>query len=294
VDVLSQTDVWAVGGSWTDYPEYLPEGNIIHFDGASWTDASVTVETYVTLNGVDIVSPTDGWIVGDGGAILRYTGSEWDQFTSPVSTDLQDVHMVSPTDGWAVGGGGTILRFDGDAWSTASSPTTANLYKIQMLSPSTGWILGRVGGATVFLRYESAAWVINQLIEDVSLRSFDMLSDSEGWAVGSDGAIFQYDGDAWSESSSPTSWDLNVVRFTPHGDGWIMGYSSHSGRSQVLHWNGVFWDTAAKPTLGENLQAIAFTQDGADVAGWAVGSDLWTFGSLSPYRIYLPLTLHNH
>lgn len=184
VDILSSTDVWAVGG-WSDFLGYAQDENIIHFDGTVWTDFSVS---NVGLNGIDMVSSDDGWAVGS--TILHYDG-EWHDVGNPTAKTLQDISMLSSTEGWAVGSDGTILHYNGSIWATVSSPTTADFYGIEMLS-STGWILGHVSNATVFLKYDGATWSIEQLVQDVSLSSFDMLTETSGWAVGDDGNIFQY------------------------------------------------------------------------------------------------------
>ncbi len=60
VDIVSPTDVWAVGG----------QGIALHYTGSVWTYAQTPVT--VTLNGVSFVDAQNGWAVGDGGFIIRY------------------------------------------------------------------------------------------------------------------------------------------------------------------------------------------------------------------------------
>jgi photosystem II stability/assembly factor-like uncharacterized protein len=59
-----------------------------------------------------MVSPTDGWAVGEAGTILHYRDGSWSTVSSPIKL-LFSVAMISPTDGWAVGGSGTILHYSG-------------------------------------------------------------------------------------------------------------------------------------------------------------------------------------
>ena len=90
-----------------------------------------------------MVTPSDGWIVGDGGVILHYSGGTWNSYTSPTTTDLNSVFMVSSTEGWAVGLNGLILHYSEGSWSIhALSPTTNYLYSIQMLNSNEGWAVG--------------------------------------------------------------------------------------------------------------------------------------------------------
>lgn len=61
----SASDVWAVGD----------HGTILHYDGASWTHASVALPAgdEPNLNGVWGSGPNDVWVVGDG-IFLHFTG----------------------------------------------------------------------------------------------------------------------------------------------------------------------------------------------------------------------------
>ena len=74
----------------------------------------------LSLSSAAMVSPTDGWAVGEGGIILHWNGSVWSQVTSPITGWLLSVAMVSTTDGWAIGEGGVILHWNGGTWSTPS------------------------------------------------------------------------------------------------------------------------------------------------------------------------------
>ncbi len=66
-----------------------------------------------------MVSPSDGWAVGGGGAncpsqpsvLLHWNGTTWNEIPSPVSQTLNSVAMISADEGWAVGEAGTILHY---------------------------------------------------------------------------------------------------------------------------------------------------------------------------------------
>jgi photosystem II stability/assembly factor-like uncharacterized protein len=111
---------------------------------APTSDDYEAVAIDATTNG----SSTDGWIVGSNGALLRFGGTNWTQFTStpPTTNDLLSVSMISPTAGWAVGTVGTIVQWDGTTWSLASSPVTA-IYPwfVATDSAGDGWIVGNGG-----------------------------------------------------------------------------------------------------------------------------------------------------
>jgi len=87
---------------------------IVNAQAASWS--KVTSPTKVSLESVNMVSPTDGWAVGQRGIIIRWDGTNWNNVTSPNNYRwLWSVHMVSPTDGWIVGADGTIYRWQEEA-----------------------------------------------------------------------------------------------------------------------------------------------------------------------------------
>jgi len=100
-----------------------------------------------TWNDVFLISATDGFIVGNGGLIRRWNGSNWN--TAPISdtpNNLTAVACSSASNCFAVGARGTIIKWDGSAWSLYSpSPTPRNLNSVFLASPNDGWAVGAAG-----------------------------------------------------------------------------------------------------------------------------------------------------
>jgi hypothetical protein len=75
---------------------------------------------------VTLVSPDEGWAVGDvlyhSSNILHYAGGTWQQVENPTTQQLQSVAAVSPSDVWALGSHGTILHDTGSGWSIVNGP----------------------------------------------------------------------------------------------------------------------------------------------------------------------------
>ena len=94
-----------------------------------------------------MVNSNDVWAVGDGGIIIRWDGTSWNNVTSPVpvTKTLFSVNMVNSTNGWAVGSDGCIIHWDGASWSNVTSPTGAWLSCVNMVSSTDGWIVGADG-----------------------------------------------------------------------------------------------------------------------------------------------------
>ncbi len=91
---------------------------------------------------------SDVWAVGDGGQIIRFNGSEWDDnISSPTAEKLNSVHFFDEETGWAVGDEGTVLRYDADLdqWFEIPSGTNVNLNSVFLYSKDEGYIVGYNG-----------------------------------------------------------------------------------------------------------------------------------------------------
>jgi hypothetical protein len=59
-----------------------------------------------------------------------------------------------------------------------------------------------------------------------------MVNSTDGWAVGSDGCIIRWDGDSWSNVTSPTAASLSCVNMVSSTDGWTVGADGNIYRWQ--------------------------------------------------------------
>jgi hypothetical protein len=93
------------------------------------------------LTGIAMLSATEGWIIGEGGLLLRWTGSgSWEAHRLKTKADLLDIHMLSGDSGWIVGRDSTLLYWDGKRWSARTAPAGGEYRKIEMVSPDSGFI----------------------------------------------------------------------------------------------------------------------------------------------------------
>jgi len=212
-----------------------------------------------TIQGVQMLSATDGWMVGFNGSIQRYDGSSWSSVTSPTTDDLYDLDFVSATDGWAVGEGGRIVRWNGSTWATVTSPTTLTLYAVDLISSSDGWATGDNG---VILRWNGTSWSLAATPTNRDLRGLSMVASGDAWAVGQRGEILRLTGSTWATFTSPTGSDLYAVDMLSSSDGQAVGKGG-----VTLRWNGTNW-TALTPITNSNLLSIDL-RTASD--GWAVG-----------------------
>ncbi|MEZ4771326.1 MAG: hypothetical protein R2844_23270 [Caldilineales bacterium] len=95
---------------------------------------------YAALNDVQMLSATDGWIVGDNGKIRVGISA---LSGTPVSSPTTDNRRRSTC--WLVmaklgrGLRRDHLYWDGDTWSQVSSPIGQPLWSVSMVSAGDGW-----------------------------------------------------------------------------------------------------------------------------------------------------------
>jgi outer membrane protein assembly factor BamB len=118
VAAVGPDDVWAVGS--TQENVMTTDALLIHWDGDNWNVENIKglVQAESYLVGIDAVSSTDAWAVGNQGAngsdrrtlIARWDGVAWSVWPSPgvgTYSTLNAVSAASTTDIWAVGYGGS-------------------------------------------------------------------------------------------------------------------------------------------------------------------------------------------
>ena len=245
LNMRATNDGWAVGDS--PPPLTSPSGGfppvILRWNGAAWTPVTPSgVALGQKLYAVDIVSATESWAVGNGtitagAAMLKWDGTLWTSVPSgtPAGTSLYGINMLSSTDGWAVGctdptsgcQSSIIVRWNGLAWSAVTPPSGIHgLRDIFMLSPTNGWAVG----------YASAA--------------------------GGQATIIHWDGSQWTSVPGPTVGGvvgvvysvLNSVHMTSPTDGWAVGNdTASSGKSLIVHWDGLTWNVVATPPLPPSM-----------------------------------------
>jgi hypothetical protein len=79
----------------------------LRWDGTTWSQVYSPVNG---VPAIAVNSSEDAWTVGAYGDIGHWDGSHWNLAVSPVGVTLTSVSMVSPYEGWAVGDSGTILH----------------------------------------------------------------------------------------------------------------------------------------------------------------------------------------
>jgi photosystem II stability/assembly factor-like uncharacterized protein len=166
-------------------------------NGSTWSvPASMTARTG-RLRAVDAVTANNVWAVGDGGLVLRWNGSSWEQRAAGVTTaQLNGVAFADASNGWIVGNAGTVLwTVDGGSnWTTPSVGFTGNLNAVSAAGPAYVMAVG-AGGKCV--RWDGSWWQSEGTGTGEDLLSVDIVDSTHGIAVGANGTFLRWQGDAW-------------------------------------------------------------------------------------------------
>lgn len=198
---------------------------ILSWNGSTWTllaPSTIPADSASnqTLNAVSVLDSAGdgiadrGFAVGNAGRILSLSGTTWTATASPVTNNLLDVQILSLSQAWAVGTSGRILRWNGTTWSVFSSPTSTQLNGVRMLDTNGDGIADfgiAVGNNGVVIMYNGTSWVAGNAGSS-NLFGVDIYNQKDAWAVGAGGAAYHWDGDSWSNVSTPTGVQLNYIR----------------------------------------------------------------------------------
>ncbi|MDY0001802.1 MAG: hypothetical protein RBU30_10940 [Polyangia bacterium] len=137
-------DVYAVG----------QQGNLLHFNGATWTPQSGFAGHLMAVWGT---SAADVFVAGAQG-IIHFDGSQWTQMSLPASASgLTGLWGTAPDNVFAVGGdpNGFILHYDGSFWREF---VTGSIGAQTAIAGSSDTSVLAVGGASSVRRFTGLGW----------------------------------------------------------------------------------------------------------------------------------------
>jgi hypothetical protein len=185
------------------------------------------------------------WIVGPYGKMMHNTGGSTTCVDLPSGKWLYDVWGSGPSDVFAVGadGGGTdphLVHYDGLTWSDWSDrlrPFGSVARGVWGSGPSNVFVTVD----TKVVRYDGTTWSDTGLVSPHKLRAIWGSGPTDIFAVGAQGAIFHYDGTAWSQmvvpvgTTIPTNEEWTDVHGLASDDVYVVGSRT------LLHYDGASW-----------------------------------------------------
>jgi hypothetical protein len=274
-DASGASNVWAVGAvrpprSGTSH------GLVFRYDGVAWRSVPRTgLPGDEGLLGVDAVSTTDVWVVGDRPAgVVRgetvaahWNGTTWTREPTPNGNPdgFNNLYGVAAAGGtvWAVG-------------AYVDPTSSANRRKLILQRTGGSW---RVSAAPRVANYERLAAV-------------DATGTADAWAVGAAASDAQsgprvplalrWNGTTWASMAppAPAGTALAGVDARTSSDVWAVGSSSDAtGAAQpyVARFNGTAWSRVATPTLaggGELTDVVALSSSTVVAVGRSNGAPL--------------------
>ena len=179
------------------------------------------------LLGVDFISKTLGWAVGENGTILhtRNGGVTWKAQSNPTHL-LYDVCLTAQNHAYVVGDRGAIMQSaDGGAnWKAQDSRTAECFSATHFVSHEQGWAAAEAG-VILHTIHGGEIWLPQESNTKQDLLTIFFVDKYYGWAAGSAGEIVHTNngGMTWTPQKSGVSVNLFDIHFTSKNQGWVVG-----------------------------------------------------------------------
>jgi len=251
-------------GCWVFGPNdiYALNGNLHHFDGTSWTLATLNGHAPGALSGASMFGFTDNdfWII-DGEIMYHWNGSTVEEtrldntgvWHYPHDGPIYGAWGTSSNDMYFVGDSGTILHFDGTNWTKMNSGTKIRLGSIFGTNDNNIWAGGYdlTTAAIILLHYDGSTWREDELTASGEALPYSAVSV---WTCDSAGHQFVCtSGDVVFRKTDNGPWRmdsiLNLTGVGNSGNHTLMEISGQSANDLMtggewgfaMHWNGKSW-----------------------------------------------------
>ena len=253
--LLSDTGVAAISAA--------PSSPLGQVGPGTWEHQS-PLPTGATLNDVDMISPTEGWAVGqyvgNGGVIVHTTdgGLTWDYATTGVDEPNYAVRFLDSNHGWAASNNAVYYTTDGGRTWGEGQGLIGSFYFLEFATVNDGFATTGIDGGYFRTTDGGRNWSLRRLPRDVAGIQF---FDANNGVANSEGGVFHTTdrGNTWS--------------FTPgHGGTYFLnhnlGWNVSQDISERTTDGGATWQTGSMP--GGAWAYDAMFVDAQN--GWASGS----------------------
>ena len=259
---------WAVGAS----------GTILRSTdgGKTWAEQKVEITDEmgqsapidVNLFGVAALSPTEAWVVGDLGMVLRTRdGEKWEKVTFDAATYGDDnvperllnaVVFTSPTEGWIGGEFATLLHTTdgGQTWvgtrEIVGAPADLYVFNVGGTAGGPAAAVG-LAGSVLVTSDEGKTWQSRSVDTTAGLFAVAWKGD-HGIAVGDRGVLWTTNdgGQSWTDAKRPKLFNwLAGATFNGDGQAIVVGERGIVLRSED---GGASWTAAVTPSSKAALE----------------------------------------
>ncbi|MBW2736980.1 MAG: hypothetical protein JRH20_31745 [Deltaproteobacteria bacterium] len=199
------TDIWTDG---TVVFAADAGGVILQRVGAVWEVMTTLVGFHP--NAMWGSSATQVFIVGRDGKVFRFDGAQWAEENIGTTSSLHSVHGCAPDDVY-IGGADGIWHFDGSSWTQIRSDPLA-VYALQCVD---GELFAGLWGGDILHRM-GTNWLVEETM-GTSVWGLWASSVTDVWAVGHEGQVLHRTGGGWQRVSMPGSetWFSDVAGTGP-------------------------------------------------------------------------------
>lgn len=232
-----------------------------------------------SLHDVWFVDAQRGWVVGDGGTVLRTTdgGATWVAQAIGSNDGLYAVEFADVQRGWIAGRDGIRATTDGGATWVLQTSTWA--FDLSFVDAQTGWASSSYDGL-LHTTDGGATWQTQLVDPDLSIGNVDFADALNGWATGrveasGGNVIFRTsDGGAtWVQQLAAGGWEegfgaIDAVSPTLACAVGVGANHTRLGELKFITRDGVHWGALPESSNRTALSDVDFVD--ASVA-WAVG-----------------------
>lgn len=217
-----------------------------------------------------MISATEGWAVGDQGAIYHTNngGASWEAQPSGTTQPLNNVQFLDAQHGWAVG---NVIRYTtngGRSWQQGvSNGSLGTLYDVEFVNLNTGWV-GGIGATVMKTTDGGRTWnpQPTPVPSNRSIGGFYFVNENRGRAYAGDGLMITTEngGLTWTLRNSNLGAFGQTTNFVSETEGWAVG------QNKAFHTTdgGQTWTPQSLPA-GSWIYGSFFLDA---LRGWGVGS----------------------
>jgi len=225
------------------------------------------------LYDVCFVDSLSGWVVGDGGLILRTTdgGENWIEQDANVGSWLLSISFIDDLNGWIAGDNGRIRKTTdaGGRWSIKDADMYLNEFinSICFVNKSLGWATGTLG--IIHTENGGDNWYFQDSANHTVSKSIFFINETVGWACGANGTIIKTvdGGKTWQKLETGSNGTFYDIFFLDLSIGWAL--SRHEPKILRTTNGGKDWFPQLNPINGF-FTSIQFVDK---KNGWAAGQD---------------------